>query len=331
MDELISGGSSSADLIVDGRTGGTPVSFQLYQDIYNQITGRTEQLTKSYKNSIKLEFSDIEQLDMKVKQILEQWKIIASNSSYTIYFNKNQKETFSSVERFKSYNSSSNSCSENISIKYSFSVAVPVTNRIQNYTVDIQLNSRIVMQQRLLSEIPFSAPPGLINLMGSKTAEIRIDFVDYVMARTISTAFDEWVESLPESEKNPCIAFLKKKSHYIPVAMKLVTLITVLCIFFSKMPNYFEGGLAPLVAANFVFFSGVILFFGYKIAARIGRYIEYSLDSTTEMSYLKLTKGDEKNIESSMRKNNKQFRNAAIGLFSTFALNLLARYISTKF
>lgn len=331
MEELISGGNGSADLIVDGRGGGTPVSFQLYQDIYNQITGRTEQLAKSYKKSIKLEFSDIEQLDLKVKQILEQWKIVAANSSYTIYFNKNQKETFSSIERFKTYNSSSNSCSETISIKYFFSVAVPATNRVQNYTVDIQLNSRIVVQQRLLSEIPFSAPPGLINLMGLKTAEIRIDFVDYVMARTISTAFDEWVDSLHESEKNLVTDFLKKKSHYIPVVMKLLTLTLILFFIFSKIPNYIGGNFLPISAAYFLFFSGVSVFFGYKIASKFGRYIEYSLDSTTEISYLKLTKGDEKNIESSVAKNTKQFRNAIAGLLATFILNLLAKYISTKF
>ena len=42
------------------------VSLKIYQDIYHQVTGRTEQIRKRYSENILAEFSDLQQLHHKI-------------------------------------------------------------------------------------------------------------------------------------------------------------------------------------------------------------------------------------------------------------------------
>ena len=41
---------------------GSQVSLKVYQDIYHQLTGRTEQITKRYSENLLLDMSQLEQL-----------------------------------------------------------------------------------------------------------------------------------------------------------------------------------------------------------------------------------------------------------------------------
>ena len=93
---------------------GRMVSMQAIQDIYNEITGKTEKLSKSYRNDHKTSFEVIEQLNIKIYQLYEQYNIIEKNCNVTLYHIDDCKEVYSSFERFKLYDRSSTSPIENI-------------------------------------------------------------------------------------------------------------------------------------------------------------------------------------------------------------------------
>ena len=77
-----------------------PVSFQLMQSIYNEITGEKEELSKSIKLPFRIEMDDLQQLNIKFQQFKEQYNIINENSSITILYENDTKEVFSSFDRF---------------------------------------------------------------------------------------------------------------------------------------------------------------------------------------------------------------------------------------
>lgn len=222
---LIENNDDPAEVTIDSRNGTTPISMQLYQDIYNQITGKTEEITKFSKKSILADLDDIKQLDIKIRQILEQYRVVSANSTFTIIFDKEQKETHSSIDRFSSLNSSTNGCTESIIAKYNFSIILPQTARAQNYTISIRIMSRITNQKKLLEELPAGAPRILVNMFSSKTCEIKVSYIDYVVARTITAAFDEWLDALHESKESRHLNFARKISHIIPPAFKYMSLI----------------------------------------------------------------------------------------------------------
>ena len=52
---------------------GAMVSMQMVQDVYNEITGKTENISKSYRLHHKTLLVDLEQLNIKIHQLYEQY------------------------------------------------------------------------------------------------------------------------------------------------------------------------------------------------------------------------------------------------------------------
>ena len=100
----------------------TPVSLKVYQDIYHQVTGRTEQIRKRYNENLLLEFSEIEQLHHKVLQLCDVHRIVARNETVSVFHEKERKEQFTSFERFRAYNANTSSPTVSVVLKYNFSI-----------------------------------------------------------------------------------------------------------------------------------------------------------------------------------------------------------------
>ena len=109
-EQASAGASSSREVSVVGENGdNNVVSMQVVQDIYNEITGKSEELTKGYSNPIQVSFEDIIQLNYKITQMYEQYNISSNSCTVTVYHSKDQKQVFSSFERFTLYDRS-NTC-----------------------------------------------------------------------------------------------------------------------------------------------------------------------------------------------------------------------------
>ena len=105
-DDELTIGEPSGDLAVigDGHGGTQSISMQLLQDVYNEITGMSEELNKGYEQSYQITFDDLIQLNIKINQLYEQYNIKSKNTQITIYYQKDSSEKFSSFERFSLYN-----------------------------------------------------------------------------------------------------------------------------------------------------------------------------------------------------------------------------------
>lgn len=316
------------EIVIQSNSGHPPISMQLYQDIYNQITGKTEELSISSKKLIKASIKDVEQLNTKIKQLLEQYTLISANSSFTVFYDNGEKESFSSIEKLNTINSSNSACTEGILIEYNIAIRLPQLARAQSYTVKIRINNQIAVQKKLLAELPPGVPRGLVNSIASKTFEAKITYVDYVVAKTISGTIKDWLESLDEAQENKIITFLKTKSHFFPVTFKLSTLLFCSLTLIFLMPELVGRSpridqLGVLLVSCFLF-----LFFSYKLSWWLGKFVENSIDSTCECSFLKITRGDEKHIESESSENRNAAIKSVIGAVVTFALNFGAKYLA---
>lgn len=96
MGELIEhsdNGDGNIEVIRVGDAG-SPVSLKVYQDVYHQVTGRTEQIRKRYSDHLLVEFSEIEQLHIKIQQLCDMHKIVACNEVISVFHEKERKEQF---------------------------------------------------------------------------------------------------------------------------------------------------------------------------------------------------------------------------------------------
>jgi len=317
------GEGNVGEVIRIGETG-SPVSLKTYQAIYHQVTGRTEQIRKRYSDNLLVEFSEIEQLHFKVKQLCDVHRIIACNEVVSVFHDKERKEQFTSFERFRAYNTNAVSPTVSVVLKYNFSIIPAGLERPQEYAISIRLVSRVAMLQQIKNEAPPFIPGHFVGFFVSNTAEVTIDYVDYVIARGFLEAFDEWLQGCKKSPSIPLLRLLRRWSVFIPDAAKLIAGVLISWFAFQSIPTYFTASTQPDIWARFfvVYAGGALIL--VPLMGTIGSLIENAIDSYPVLSYLKLNKGDINLIEKfSERKRSVIYKLAGSAVF-TIILGILA-------
>lgn len=298
MSEIIehpdAGSLKEPERLVQVGQSHAPVSIKVYQDIYHQITGRTEQIRKRYLDNLLIEFAELEQLHYKIMQLCDVHNVVANTETVSVFHEKERKEEFTSFERFKAYNSNSSSPTGSVVLKYNFSIIPAGLERPQEYVVTLRLVSRVVVSKQLSDDaLPF-VRARFFGLLSTLVAEVTVEYTDYVVARGFLEAFDEWVKGCKATPQSKTLRLLQRYSHRIPDIVQ----IGVACV-----ATFFALRAVPEVSSTFVAMAQlVILFVGAlfvltRLARMMGGLIEEAIDSFPELSYLKLNKGDEKLIQ----------------------------------
>jgi len=191
--------------------------MQVVQDIYNELTGKSEKLTKIFDINHKANFEDIGQLHSKILQLYEQYNIVSKNCSVTVYYIDDGKDQFSSFERFQLLDRSSTSPVENIRLVYNFLIVLPKTDRPQSYEIEVDIHSRAALRKRAQSEMGRTK---IFFQTFRQTGQVDIEYVDYTVARNFRVAIEGWFNSLEKVKISWCLTFLKNVSDYFPTAFR---------------------------------------------------------------------------------------------------------------
>lgn len=167
--EITPGGSGDMAVIGEGTPNQTSVSLQVIQNIYHELTGKAEDVSKYYSESFQFVHADYEQLHHRISQCCEQYNIKASNCSIKVYYINDTQETFSSFERFKHFNVGSSSSVESVLLKYNFLIILPKLNQPQSYTLSVRTASRVSIEKKMREDMPFDVPK-ILRVMGGRTA-----------------------------------------------------------------------------------------------------------------------------------------------------------------
>lgn len=309
--------AGEATVIGDGTPNRALVSIQLLQNIYNELTGKTEELSKSFDDPFQIEIEDINQLNIRFLQTLEQYSICTHNCSVKVYYTNDTDDTFSSFERFVSFTSGGTSSIESILITYNFLVILPKIRTPQPYTISIRLASRISIEKRFHNEFPHDVPK-IFKLMGTKTAMVTVKYIDYVVARTMLNCVEEWMKTTKKAETNRLIKFLKRHSSQFQIISKYTVGLCAFWVLWLYIPSLVKPESNPVHMAQFFVGSFVGLFAAYKLAFHLGRSAEDAIDSYSEPSFLSITSGDRIEIGRAQKRN----RLAVFGTIANFVLTL---------
>jgi hypothetical protein len=323
---LIENSDESNVEVVNVGDSNRSVSIKVYQDIYHQVTGRTEQIRKRHSELLLIDFSEVEQLHIKMTQLCDVHKIVASNLTVSIFHEKERKEQFTSFERFAAYNSNTTSPTVNLVLKYSFSIIPAGINKTQEYTITIKLTSRITLAHQMDEESPPFMRGRMLKYILESPAEITIDYVDYVIARGFLESFDEWVRGCKLTQRNKYLEKMQEHSHVVPQLFKFITISLIAYFALTEIPNYFSDGKSIEIWARFavIYAAGTILLSSF--ASMIGTLIERAIDNYPLLSYLNFNKGDLKMID-----NFKEEKKSVIYSFIwSSVLTLVLAIIATK-
>jgi hypothetical protein len=258
---------TSGDVAVIGESSNTSqISVQTLQAIYNELTGKSEKISKSFNKPIQVEFLDVQNLNNKILQALEQYNIVSENCSVTIFYIDDTKDRFSSFERFGLHNAGSSSSVESILFKYNFLILLPKTKQPQTYTISIRLASRVAVAKRMESEF-YGIPPQIFRLMGNRSAVVEVEYIDYMVARNLINVFDEWFKAIPSGVENKFIQLLQVKSHLIPKVARFFTTIFVGFLLISLMKEFVKADESSLlVFGRFLGYSLLTVYSAYTIS-----------------------------------------------------------------
>lgn len=329
MSELIEhsdSGNEPGDVVSIGHEQ-SPISLKVYQDIYHQITGRTEQIRQRYTDNILINFSEIEQLHFKIMQLCDIYTVVARNEVISVFHEKERKEQFTSFKRFKAYNSNATKPTVNVVLRYNFSILLSDRKQPQEYIVTVRLTSRVAMIHSMEEEIPSFMRGRLLGLSTLHTAEVSVEYADYVVARSFLEAFDEWIDGCNPKPKSKLLDVAQEYSHLIPKLLQLM-MATVLIYFCIKAyPNFFNGASPQDWGRFFIIFGGAF-YFVTSVSFSVGKVIEKSLDSIQQISYLKLNKGDAKLISKFSDRNRSTLWKFVGGCVLTILLGVISSKVA---
>lgn len=324
MSEIIEHSDNGNGNVVRVGESSAPVSLKVYQDIYHQVTGRTEQIRKRYTEHILASYSDIEEIHHKICQLCDVHNIVASNEVVVIFHEKERKEQFTSFERFKAYNANSTSPTVNLVLRYNFSIIPAGREHPQEYVVSIRLTNRIAMYEQIEKEMPPYMRGHMLGYIGSNTAEITVDYADYVVARGFLESFDEWMKGCKKSPTIPWLNFLRRWSHWLDSFGRIGIAGIIMYSALLAIPIVIASNPSPEKWAKLlVIYSGsaYILTTLTKIATDL---LEESIDSYPILSYLKINKGDDELIEKFSGRRQRVFLKFFIGALLSIALSIVA-------
>ncbi len=273
---------------------GSAVSIKTYQDIYHQVTGRTEQIKQRYSDNILIEFAEIEQLHHKVIQLCDVHRVVAHNEVISVFHEKERKEQFTSFDRFRAYNTNASRPTINVVLKYNFSIIPAGLQRPQEYVINIRLTSRVAITKQLQEDAQtLMGGQMMINFFFiNDTAEVTVDYADYVIARGFLEAFDEWIKGCKSTPKNKWLIALRRKSHFAPDIMRIGIAFLIGVFALRGVPDFFGASLAADKGARFLITYITAAYILIFLASVAGRMIEIAIDSYPVLSYLKLNRGD---------------------------------------
>jgi hypothetical protein len=283
-----------SQVILGDESSNQSMSFQLAQAFYNEITGKSERVKEEFNSSFILTMDNVNQLHNRIIQSSAQYNIVSANASFSVIYYNDSSERFSSIERFMAHAGSKGIAVEEVDITYRLLVILPLTNKPQEYNINIKLISRCAKVESMredIKDLPMSFP--LWQFEGKVTCRASIDFVDITVSNAFMSVIKSWNDCLEVTEMNSILKNTRHFSKYFPSFCHYSLLATGVFFTFQTIDLYFTT-LAPESTAKFVLLAILANYLLVKAGRYIGIKAERNLDQIYQPSYIRFSGADDK-------------------------------------
>lgn len=207
-----------------------------------------------------------------------------------------------------------------LQLEFNFLIKPPQLQEPQSYKVKVQLASPVVT----LKEIYEKAPAALIALIGEPLGSISITYVDYVIARTILSAIDEWLAGLREIRKPKFVYFFSKRNQLIERTTKYILLLAVATAAIRILPPYLGKHPSLSDFGIFMICTYIALLVAYRSGLYLGENIQKAIQSILPVAGIKINVGSQRLMEKVAQENKDSRTRALRDLFFELALAITA-------
>jgi hypothetical protein len=217
-------------------------------------------------------------------------------------------------------------------MEYNFSILSVGGTTPQQYKVTIRLNSRVSLMKQMKEEAPAFMRSRLFGFVYGPTADISVEYSDYVIARSFVEAVQEWIDGCRKSEsKLKVLQIMQNFSHFLPGVISFANGVIITYFFMRNIPVVLnaDSNYLDVLQYGILFFASFML--TSKIATFLGGTIETSIDRYTPLSYLSLNKGDERVIGDYKKEKGGNILSFFFSVVSTLALGVASSLIANSF
>jgi len=299
--------------------------FKIAQAIYNAVTGKTEKLSKAFSKNYLIKLDDFYQLDQKCSQACSQWEVLQKNCSITVNHLDDNKEVFSSIERFKIYDMSRKAPTESVTYEFNLLLRLPDTEKPQPYKITVRAMSQVTMLERMHRDM---TPPSFIRLFSAGGVVVEIDYVDYVVARNMLSMIESWINEVETAPKCQWLKPIQRLSHWIPPFVQLIVVGIVGWSLFITTESVFSADDSNRQLAEWIILGGLLFFLTAKLSKFAGRLIESGVDRIGTANIILLNKGDSALQEKFRRKACLRFAQVIGGVLFVISQGVTANFLT---
>lgn len=330
MGEKEQGPDESASVtITDSVADDRQVSLQVWQEAWYKLTGKVEEVARSWGAPFQITLNHLQSLHKRIEQCCEQYIISAVNFQVVVFYADDHSERFTSWQRFNTHATVDAVAVESVQLTYDFLITPPKTKTPQAYTITLRIASRVTVMKRLRPDsFLFGSMPKIVRQIGGRTAEARIKYVDYVIARAMLHTIDEWTKTLPRASVPRAFRWLERNSSIAPPIFRAVLAAIAFLCAIEAIPRVFESGESISRLAYFLVATFAAIAASFGVGHLLGRTVERALDDYSSLSYLELTSGDTAAIAEARKLNAASIFTSVGATVVTFGLSILSRFTS---
>lgn len=302
------------------------ISIQVYQDIYNEITGKSEKIRRLFTSSHIARFEDFQQLHFRFEQFVKQYDCIVSNCSISISYSNQATERFSSFEKFERTGLNRSHSIEQVEITYDLLLRVPQSKEARPYRVEIGLRSELGIIDSFQKHDVSDAEVRLFHSFARGTARLEITYVDITVARSLESQVVDWYESLKKSKERPFRGFSRKAAPVSGLLVRFSGLLSaglVLLFLFSDRIDTLSSLYRSALVSMLVIILLNILFM------RLSSWVERTVERRRPMSAIVLSTVDEDLLNEQKAQLWLAIKQTAWAISGAIALGLATAYIAS--
>lgn len=287
--------SDSPSQQISGLVLDSANDFKVAQAVYNTVTGKTEKLSRAFTKNYTVDLGALVQLHDKCQQMIAQWsdQILGQNNSVTVIHLHDNKQQFSSFERFKLYDCTKTAPVEALFYESNFLLKGP-QGKGHPYKFTVRIVSRVAAYKGMRDG---NAPSFVMRMVEIPAIMVEIEYVDYIIARNIMTSIESWVDHVESAVTPKTIDFLQRYSEWFAPSLSGIMLLISGCVMAKVSREWITASANHADLAHFMIFAFVVIMASTRIARILGKILESQVDSILAISYVKLNKGDDRLVQ----------------------------------
>lgn len=172
-------------------------SFQIFQDMYSKLTGKSEQMSKIMFDKHQATLANFENLSHVIDQTVEQYQCHKKNLSISVSYTDGKSERFSGIEKFRMQASNKSVCVDDVTFEYDLLLTLPQTTEPKIYKIIVGLRSEIGMFDKIAKGNLSSFEKRIMTDLSGGTARLSISYIDLAVANSLEAAIISWFKSIP--------------------------------------------------------------------------------------------------------------------------------------